>query len=141
MSSQANLFKRSAPQSDLVLTDADCQALCYCLTCRRLTGSAFTVTFAVPKDLYRFTAGSPKIYSTKQDSGMKLTYSFCGSCGSTVAKAGDGESLKDIVLVQAGSLDNIKEIGNADPNVEFYVSRRVPWLSALEGKGRMWEFT
>ena len=72
---------------------------------------------------------------------MKLTYSFCGYCGTTVSKAGDAEAFKDIVLVQAGTLDDIKEIEAADPEAELYVSRRVPWLPALNGKGQMWEFT
>ena len=71
---------------------------------------------------------------------MTLTYSFCGNCGCTISKVGDLDAFKGIVIVQAGSLDDIHGIENADPQAELYVSRRVPWLPALDGKGQMAEF-
>ena len=72
---------------------------------------------------------------------MSLTYNFCGTCGSTVSKFADADAFKGIILVQAGSLDDIKGIEGADPGQELYTSRRVPWLPALEGKGQAWEFS
>lgn len=94
-----------------------------------------TTNFAIPRAHYRFTAGTPKTYATKLDGGMRLTYSFYDSCGTTVWKAGDAEAFKDIVLVQAGTLDDIKEIETEDQEAELYVSRRVPWLPAWAGQG------
>jgi hypothetical protein len=117
------------------------QAICHCLTCRHLSGSAFTTNVAVPEGNFDFTSGTPKTYATRQDSGMTLTYSFCGNCGCTVSKVADAEAFKGIVLIQAGSLDDVKGIEGAEPGAELYVSRRVGWLNELEGKGQMWEFT
>jgi hypothetical protein len=111
------------------------------LTCRHLSGSAFTTNVLVSEDKFKITAGNPKTYPATQDSGMTLTYSFCGKCGCTVSKVGDAEAFKGVVIVQAGSLDDISGIEGSEPGAELYVSRRVPWLPALQGKGQMWEFS
>jgi hypothetical protein len=125
----------------IILSRLTVQAICHCLTCQRLTGSAFTTNILVPEDRFKVTAGTPKAYSTKQDSGMILTYSFCGNCGCTISKIGDAEAFKGIVIVQAGSLDGDVGVSVAEPQAELWVSRRVPWLSAMEGKGQMKEFS
>ena len=116
------------------------KALCHCLTCRRLSGSTYTTNILVPEKAYKVTVGSPKTYSTKQDSGMMLTYSFCATCGCTISKIGDAEDFKGIVIVQAGSLDDDAVFKATDPQAELWVSRRVPWLSAMEGRAQMAEF-
>lgn len=72
---------------------------------------------------------------------MILTYSFCETCGCTVTKTGDAEAFGGVILVVAGSLDDVSGVEKADPGVEFYVSRRVSWLPALAGKGQMQEFS
>jgi hypothetical protein len=117
------------------------KAICHCLTCRRLSGTAFTTNLVIPEQNFKLTRGTPRTFATKQDSGMILTYSFCEVCGVTVSKVADAEAFKGVILVQAGSLDDEGGLGEADPGVELYVSRRVSWLSALEAKGQMWEFT
>jgi hypothetical protein len=117
------------------------KAICHCLTCRRLTGSAYTTNILVPENRFKITAGTPKTYSTKQDSGMTLTYSFCGTCGCTVSKVGDAEAFKDIVIVQAGSLDEVSAFDGMAPQAELWTSRRAAWLPAMDGKGQMKEFS
>ena len=72
---------------------------------------------------------------------MTLTYSFCGKCGCNISKVGDAEAFKGLVIVQAGSLDDIAGVEEANPTAELYVSRRVSWLPALEGRGQMQEFS
>lgn len=72
---------------------------------------------------------------------MTLTYSFCGNCGCTVSKVGDAEAFHGMTVVQAGSLDDIQGLEEANPGAELYVSRRVSWLPALHGKGQMQEFS
>lgn len=71
---------------------------------------------------------------------MTLTYSFCANCGCTISKIGDADAFKGVVIVQAGSLDDDSGIEGAEPQAELYVSRRVPWLSAMDSKGQMSEF-
>lgn len=72
---------------------------------------------------------------------MTLTYSFCGNCGCNVSKVGDGEAFRGVVIIQAGSLDDIDGVEAANPGAELYVSRRVSWLPALAEKAQMKEFS
>ena len=71
---------------------------------------------------------------------MTLTYSFCENCGCVISKVADGEGFRGVTLIQAGSLDKESSIEDADPGIEFYVSKRASWLSELPGKGQMQEF-
>ncbi len=111
------------------------------MTCRHLSGSVFTTNILVPDGNFKVTAGTPKSYAATQDSGMTLTYSFCGNCGCTVFKTGDAEAFRGMTIVQAGSLDDLAGVEQAEPGAELYVSRRVSWLPALAGKGQMQEFS
>ena len=117
------------------------QAVCHCITCRHMSGSVFTTNIAIPKDKFNITKGVPKMYDTIHDSGMNLKYFFCANCGCTISKVADGDGFQNVVLVQAGSLNDEPGIEAANPEVEFYISKRAKWLSALEGKGQMQEFS
>jgi hypothetical protein len=106
-----------------------------------LSGSVFTTNVVVPDSNFKITAGKPKTYATVQDSGMTLTYSFCVNCGNTVTKTGDADAFRGVTLIVAGSLDDDSGVENAEPGIEFYVSRRASWLPALAGKAQMKEFS
>ncbi|KAH0847845.1 hypothetical protein AYO21_04047 [Fonsecaea monophora] len=116
------------------------KAICHCVTCRHVSGSVFTTNIVVPEGNFKITAGTPKRYAATQDSGMTLTYSFCTECGCVINKVGDAEAFRGVILVVAGSLDDESAVDTADPNVEFYVSKRASWLPALDGKGQFHEF-
>jgi hypothetical protein len=106
-----------------------------------VSGSIFTTNVVVPEAAFKLTAGQPKTYATTQDSGMTLAYSFCDHCGCVTNKAGDAEAFRGVVLILAGSLDDKYGVNDAEPGVEFYVSKRASWLPALAGKGQMHEFS
>ena len=57
-----------------------------------------------------------------------------------MSKAGDAEAFKGVIIVQVGSLDDNSGT-KGEPGAELYVSKRLPWLKALEGKGEMKEFS
>lgn len=126
--------------SHLATPKADVQAICHCLTCRHITGSTYSTNIVIPEGNFRYTAGDPQEYTTKQDSGMLLSYRFCARCGCLLTKTADAEAFKGVVLVVAGSLDDENGIASAEPGAEFYVSRRAPWLPALDGKMQAAEF-
>jgi hypothetical protein len=106
-----------------------------------LSGTLFTTNIVVPAGNFKVTKGTPKTYSTTQDSGMTLTYSFCENCGCVISKGADGEAFHGVTLILAGSLDDESGVEDAEPGVEFYVSKRASWLPALAGKGQMQEFS
>jgi hypothetical protein len=58
-------------------------SVCHCLKCQKRTGSAFGVQARYPKE--KVTAAGPsRTWSRIADSGLKVTFSFCPSCGTTV---------------------------------------------------------
>ncbi len=95
--------------------------ICYCEDCRRVTGSAFGVSFRADKaNLKRFglTMAYPKI----ADSGARLTRHFCKFCGSPMYTLSDAHP--DSVYVKAGTLN--------DPNLltidrQMWLCSRVAW--------------
>ncbi|KAK5710431.1 hypothetical protein LTR17_018879 [Elasticomyces elasticus] len=111
---------------------------CHCLTCQKLSGSAFTTNICVPDDKYHVTSGTPKTYDWTHESGMKMEFSFCGDCGANISKTGDHDAFKGMVIVQAGSLDEKQEQELPAPVAELYVKQRVSWLPAL-GVGQIQE--
>jgi hypothetical protein len=117
------------------------QATCHCLTCRKLTGSTNTTNICVPASNYRVTSGTPKIYHWTHESGMKMQISFCGDCGVNISKTGDLEAFKDLVIIQAGTLDDQDALEKAAPAAELYVKNRVSWIPALAAAGQMQEFS
>jgi hypothetical protein len=75
-------------------------SVCHCLACQRRTGSVFGVQA-------RFPAQSAEIRGTSTafvrigDSGTKITFHFCPTCGATVHYAIEGE--EDIVAIPVGA--------------------------------------
>jgi hypothetical protein len=74
--------------------------VCHCLACQRRTGSVFGAQA-------RFTAHSVQIRGTSNvfvrigDSGAKITYHFCPTCGATVHYALEGEP--QLVAIPVGA--------------------------------------
>ena len=48
--------------------------------------------------------GDPSSYSSKSDSGTKITRSFCGICGTPFY--GESEMFQDSLVLKVGSLDD-----------------------------------
>jgi hypothetical protein len=119
---------------------AEFQAICHCLTCQKLSGSTYTTNICIPKDNYRVTSGTPKTYNWTHESGMRMTFSFCGDCGVNISKTGDHDAFKGLVIVQAGTLDDVTGIVKAAPAAELYVKDRVSWVPEFVGVGQIQEF-
>ena len=59
------------------------QVVCHCETCRKNSGSAFSMNVAVPQDTLRIESGSPRRYEDHSGASGKAFYRFfCGDCGS-----------------------------------------------------------
>jgi hypothetical protein len=58
-------------------------SVCHCLECQKRTGSVFGVSARYPKEKVK-AEGPSRQYTRIADSGFKVTFDFCPSCGTTV---------------------------------------------------------
>jgi hypothetical protein len=119
------------------------QAICHCLTCRKLTGSTYSTNIVVPEDMFKIISDSqPKSsFTDLHESGLKITPQTCAECGSAVAKTGTGP-FEGTVIVQCGTLDDKNGLTVlAKPDAELWVKHRVPWLAPIEGTQQCQEFS
>lgn len=84
------------------------------------------------------------MHSTKQDSGIILTYSFCATCACRIFVTASSQKFKGMLIVQAGSLDDVDRyhtgLEKYEPQDEVWVQKRVSWLQPLEGKAQLQDF-
>jgi hypothetical protein len=62
--------------------------LCHCEACQCRTGTAFHFGATYPKEWVRLD-GERKIYERDADSGYRIRFHFCPSCGTTLYWEGD----------------------------------------------------
>ncbi|KAL1310603.1 hypothetical protein AAFC00_000878 [Neodothiora populina] len=112
--------------------DADpaMKALCHCVDCRKMTGSAYSTNVVVPSETFKVT-GSPKVFTKVADSGNKAHSYFCGDCGCPLYR--DSESFKGLLIVKAGCLDGEGALDAASPGAEMYAPERVSWQPEISG--------
>ncbi|UPK92900.1 hypothetical protein LCI18_003835 [Fusarium solani-melongenae] len=115
------------------------KALCYCGPCRRVSGGTNTVNFVVPSGNFTVTKGQTKSYAAEHEYGMTLTIFFCPDCGSTLWKEATAEQFKGVKLVQAGTLNDAK---NLDITIdgELYAPERASFLAPIENAAQRKDF-
>jgi hypothetical protein len=81
------------------------QVVCHCNTCRKNSGSAFSMNVAVPQDSLRISSGSPRRYEDHSGASGKTFYRFfCVDCGSHLYS--NGAAYGAIAFIKAGTLDD-----------------------------------
>jgi hypothetical protein len=59
------------------LNEADVlQALCHCLDCRKISGSAYSTNAVMPQDGFKLISGKPKEHKVESKSGRAITSYF-----------------------------------------------------------------
>ncbi|KIV80400.1 hypothetical protein PV11_07901 [Exophiala sideris] len=127
------------------------KAICHCLTCRKVTGTAYTTAFLLPDPdaVSESPAATPAPKPTdfklqsKTDTplkqsvamhevGLEMTFHGCSKCPSTLFKKANGPFLGVLILF-GGCLDGggFEELG--EPQAELWVKYRLPWIKELEG--------
>ncbi|OJJ43585.1 hypothetical protein ASPZODRAFT_136033 [Penicilliopsis zonata CBS 506.65] len=106
------------------------KALCHCLTCRKLCGSAST-NLLIPADKFHLKSGSLKNHHVDHESGMQLTTAFCDTCGVQVYKTGDRPEFEGMIILNAGTVDDAASYNKMAPDAELYMKHRAEWRPPL----------
>lgn len=110
----------------------ECQCICHCLTCRKLTGSTFVAGIMVPVTQIKANTESYKTSSTTHEVGMHMQFYGCPDCPSTLYKTAD--ALGDAAIVFGGNLDGKDDLASeCKPTAELWTKYRVPWLKPIDG--------
>lgn len=103
-------------------------AVCHCLDCQRLSGSAFRTNIPAPAAGFRITRGTPRTYRKTADSGTLRIHAFCGNCGSPVyACAAENPATYSL---RVGALNQRHDLGV--PVRQIWTRRRFAWLPPFE---------
>ena len=108
-------------------------AICHCRHCQRQSGSAFSIVAGYPSTAYVQT-GETRVFLDQGASGRPVERHFCGQCGSAILSR--IEPLPDLVLIKAGTLDDVTGL---DPAIEVFCESRMgflPELPSTEKHGR-----
>lgn len=94
---------------------------CYCIDCRRSSGTGHSTHAAVPETALAVT-GEVTFYDRAADSGNRVSRGFCGTCGSPLLSK--NAAMPGMVFVRASALDD-PEV--AKPQMIVYASRAPSW--------------
>ncbi len=98
--------------------------LCHCSRCRKSTGSAHAANIFGKVDHIQWLQGEASIKRFDLPEAKQFARSFCDACGSPVPHQ-SGKT--DILIIPAGSLDEIPEIM---PQDHIFWADRSEWYEA-----------
>jgi hypothetical protein len=101
--------------------------MCHCLDCQRRTGSVFGAQARFPVDKV-VIEGESSEYCRVADSGNRITFYFCPSCGSTVFYRPEAEP--DVIAVSVGAF---ADPAFPAPRVSVYEARKHAWVQTPSG--------
>lgn len=101
--------------------------LCHCQACQRRTGTAFHFGASFPKEQVRLD-GERKIFERAADSGYRIRFHFCPSCGTTIYWEGDRNPAVCGVAVGAFSTSAF-----LPPSDSIWEESMHPWLGLPSG--------
>jgi len=93
---------------------------CYCVDCRKISGSPYTVFAGFEDGEVEILKGTPKDYSSSE----KVTRSFCENCGSPFSYRYKESSNKHFIPV--GVFDDASSFA---PKHHIWVSQKLPWIA------------
>ncbi|MBY0330306.1 MAG: GFA family protein [Acetobacteraceae bacterium] len=104
-------------------------AICHCLDCQRLSGSAFRANVGARAEAFRIRTGTPRQYVKMGTSGARRLHAFCGTCGSPIYSC--AVENPPIYTLRLGALNQRVDLGR--PKRQIWTKRRLPWLPRLDG--------
>lgn len=97
--------------------------VCHCQECQRQSGSAFGMSFIIPKDAFRLSQGELKFFSRVSDSGRPVLCAFCPECGTRIYH--EARWLEGTLNVKPGTFDDTSFLR---PTGESFAARKHPWV-------------
>ena len=96
---------------------------CFCTSCQKRTGSAFSMGLIIPTDALQLS-GELSAWSRTSDDGNTNTRYSCADCGNIIY--GVGESSPGLAKLQAGLLDDTREL---EPEVYIWARSKQAWVT------------
>ena len=96
---------------------------CHYHSCQKRTGSAFSMGLIIPTDALHLS-GELSTWSRTSDDGNTNTRYSCAECGNIIY--GVGESSPGLTKLQAGLLDNTREL---EPEVYIWARSKQTWVN------------
>ena len=106
----------------------DSIAICHCLDCQTLSGSAFRANVPAPAASFKILKGEPKHYHKTGTSGAKRIHAFCANCGGPVFSC--AASNPQSYTLRVGALKQRNELGR--PARQIWTKRRLPWVPKID---------
>jgi hypothetical protein len=95
---------------------------CHCNACKKRTGSAYGLSVPVEAANIDSFSGKTTTFIRTAESGRKVHYEFCQTCGTTVRWCLEGTSNRYIFA--AGTFDAVQELMAVG---EMYTAVALPW--------------
>ncbi len=102
--------------------DAEDIYVCHCTNCQKQSASAYGISFVVPADGFRITAGTPELFRWTSDAGNPRKGGFCRRCGTRLWHQRDVDDIETL-NVRGGSLDDPIDLGNA---IHIWLCSKLP---------------
>ncbi len=99
---------------------------CFCTSCQKRTGSAFSMGLIVPTAALD-VQGELTAWSRTSDKGRTNTRYSCADCGNIIY--GVDDSGMDLAKVQAGLLEDTSHI---EPEIYLFARSKQPWITLPE---------
>ena len=99
---------------------------CHCSRCQLARGAAHASNYVVKTENFRWTAGEDSVCEYKLPEAKHFTQSFCGRCGSKVARVDPGRS---IAVIPMGGFDDAPPHG---PQEHIFVDDKAAWHEILD---------
>ena len=110
--------------------DPDKAAICHCIDCQTLSGSAFRTVVPAAKAGFRLS-GQPKLYVKTADSGNKRIQAFCEECGTPIYSSEVTDP--QIFSIRLGTC---RQRAALPPRVHIFCRSALDWTASLEAGKR-----
>jgi hypothetical protein len=97
---------------------------CHCTECQRHSGSAFAMAAVIPKEHFRITIGSPKMFARQTSPTKTMECCFCSKCGTRLYHVPGGASYPNR-NIKPGTLDDPSWLM---PTTHFWTRSAQHWV-------------
>ncbi len=100
---------------------------CHCTECQKQSGSAFALSMVVLRESVAVTAGEPKIWQRRHESGRIMDAVLCGTCGARLWH--NPQANPRVSIVKPGTLDDTRRL---HPIGHIWTKSAQPWVTIPE---------